>query len=114
MFRPIRILLALGVVLTLGCASQPEPAPPPAAASEAVKASEIVGDEEKVVVVGAAPKSNVVCRDEPRTGSRLRKRRCYTRQEIDQMSAQARKWLLTGGDRGAVQRIPQSTVSTPE
>ena len=114
--KRLSVILACAV-LGAACASTPQSEPAPTQAETpkvAANAARTEGGKEKVIVMGTTPPNNVVCRNEARTGSRLRTRRCFTKKELKEMSREAQEWLKTGGERGAVSRVPNTTVSAPE
>ncbi len=44
----------------------------------------------------------VVCREEARVGTHLKRRRCFTRRGLDAMREDAQRWVRTNGQEGAL------------
>lgn len=50
-------------------------------------------------------KSQVVCLDEPVTGTRVLKERCYTQAQLDKIRAESKLWLRSGGRMGGILKV---------
>jgi len=96
-------------LLISACAQQPtlqqpaaqlQPAAP--TASAAFSTDELRANAKQVAIQPPSVSGDdVVCREEVRVGSHIKRTRCFNRRELDEATENAQVWLRTGGLEGS-------------
>jgi hypothetical protein len=90
--------------LLAACATGPsEPESPTAAAWATVAYAEaVLAGTAELDVDGPVTGDELVCRKEAPVRSHFERRRCFTRDQLDEITREAHEWLRSGGRYGSV------------